>query len=347
MDWAFDEARRRGAEELYLTVFIENHRARRFYDRYGFEAVGPLRFHGRQPRRRGHHHAEGAVNERRSHPRGVAGGPAARLPRAARRGVDRRDGRPQRRLRQQGRPRRDRREPSARDRGACCRAPSWRRSTRSIRRDVVVAERAWPQRRSGRTPTRWSPTARAAARHPHRRLRAGAARRRRGGRDRRGARRLARRAGRGRPRRRSRRWSGSAPSASGSPPRSARASRRRRMRSTRLPRAISSGRMRPTTGSSPTGRGGKPHFDLEAYVVASPDAARASARSRRCGLDTYADADRFYQLPPRHPSRRSRLRPPSSAHYRRCPELQPVALPLVGDRGLRRARQETTFAHRR
>jgi len=44
MGWAFDEARRRGAEELYLTVFIDNHRARRFYDRYGFEAVGRYDF---------------------------------------------------------------------------------------------------------------------------------------------------------------------------------------------------------------------------------------------------------------------------------------------------------------
>ena len=33
MDWAFAEAKRRGEEELYLTVFTENHRARRFYDR--------------------------------------------------------------------------------------------------------------------------------------------------------------------------------------------------------------------------------------------------------------------------------------------------------------------------
>ena len=32
------------ADELYLTVFIENHRARRFYDRYGFEAVGRYDF---------------------------------------------------------------------------------------------------------------------------------------------------------------------------------------------------------------------------------------------------------------------------------------------------------------
>jgi len=44
MDWALDEARRRGAEELYLTVFIDNDRARRFYDRYSFEAVGKYDF---------------------------------------------------------------------------------------------------------------------------------------------------------------------------------------------------------------------------------------------------------------------------------------------------------------
>jgi diamine N-acetyltransferase len=44
MDWALAEAKTRGAEELYLTVFVENHRARRFYDRYGFEAVGRFDF---------------------------------------------------------------------------------------------------------------------------------------------------------------------------------------------------------------------------------------------------------------------------------------------------------------
>ena len=44
MDWAIDESRRRGAKELYLTVYIDNHRARRFYDRYGFEAVGRYDF---------------------------------------------------------------------------------------------------------------------------------------------------------------------------------------------------------------------------------------------------------------------------------------------------------------
>jgi L-amino acid N-acyltransferase YncA len=43
-DWAIAEARRQGFEELYLTVYVDNHRARRFYDRYGFEAVGRYDF---------------------------------------------------------------------------------------------------------------------------------------------------------------------------------------------------------------------------------------------------------------------------------------------------------------
>ena len=44
MDWVVAEARGRGAKELYLSVFTENHRARRFYARYGFEEVGPYIF---------------------------------------------------------------------------------------------------------------------------------------------------------------------------------------------------------------------------------------------------------------------------------------------------------------
>lgn len=44
MDWALVEALRRGADELYLTVYIDNHRARHFYARYGFEAVGRYDF---------------------------------------------------------------------------------------------------------------------------------------------------------------------------------------------------------------------------------------------------------------------------------------------------------------
>lgn len=43
-DWALLEARRRGAEELYLTVYVDNHRARRLYDGYGFEVVGRYDF---------------------------------------------------------------------------------------------------------------------------------------------------------------------------------------------------------------------------------------------------------------------------------------------------------------
>ena len=43
-EWAIEEARRQGFDELYLTVFVDNHRARRFYDRYGFEAVGRYAF---------------------------------------------------------------------------------------------------------------------------------------------------------------------------------------------------------------------------------------------------------------------------------------------------------------
>lgn len=43
-DWAIDEGRRLGFEELYLTVYVDNQRARRFYDRYGFELVGRYDF---------------------------------------------------------------------------------------------------------------------------------------------------------------------------------------------------------------------------------------------------------------------------------------------------------------
>jgi ribosomal protein S18 acetylase RimI-like enzyme len=43
-DWLIAEARSRGADELYLSVFTQNHRARGFYARYGFEEVGPYSF---------------------------------------------------------------------------------------------------------------------------------------------------------------------------------------------------------------------------------------------------------------------------------------------------------------
>lgn len=44
MDWVVAEARARGAESLYLSVFTENRRARSFYARHGFEEVGPYVF---------------------------------------------------------------------------------------------------------------------------------------------------------------------------------------------------------------------------------------------------------------------------------------------------------------
>jgi GNAT superfamily N-acetyltransferase len=44
MDWALDEARRRGVQKLLLTVYTDNHRAKRFYERYGFKEVGPYAF---------------------------------------------------------------------------------------------------------------------------------------------------------------------------------------------------------------------------------------------------------------------------------------------------------------
>jgi GNAT superfamily N-acetyltransferase len=44
MEWALEEAGARGAEEMYLSVFVDNPRARRFYERYGFESVGKYHF---------------------------------------------------------------------------------------------------------------------------------------------------------------------------------------------------------------------------------------------------------------------------------------------------------------
>jgi len=44
MDWAIAEARARGAEQLFLSVFVDNLRAQRFYARYGFVPVGTYAF---------------------------------------------------------------------------------------------------------------------------------------------------------------------------------------------------------------------------------------------------------------------------------------------------------------
>jgi ribosomal protein S18 acetylase RimI-like enzyme len=42
--WVIERARDRRADHLYLSVFTENHRARRFYEKYGFEPEGTYAF---------------------------------------------------------------------------------------------------------------------------------------------------------------------------------------------------------------------------------------------------------------------------------------------------------------
>jgi GNAT superfamily N-acetyltransferase len=44
MDWALAEGKAQGVRNMYLTVYTDNHRARRFYERYGFVEVGPYAF---------------------------------------------------------------------------------------------------------------------------------------------------------------------------------------------------------------------------------------------------------------------------------------------------------------
>ena len=44
MDWAIRHGREHGAREIILSVYVDNHRARRFYQRYGFEEIGAYAF---------------------------------------------------------------------------------------------------------------------------------------------------------------------------------------------------------------------------------------------------------------------------------------------------------------
>ncbi len=44
IDWVIDRARDRRADHLYLSVFTDNHRARRFYEKLGFEPEGTYAF---------------------------------------------------------------------------------------------------------------------------------------------------------------------------------------------------------------------------------------------------------------------------------------------------------------
>jgi ribosomal protein S18 acetylase RimI-like enzyme len=44
MDWVIETARARGYRRLVLSVFVDNHRARRFYARYGMREIGRFEF---------------------------------------------------------------------------------------------------------------------------------------------------------------------------------------------------------------------------------------------------------------------------------------------------------------
>jgi ribosomal protein S18 acetylase RimI-like enzyme len=44
MDWAMDQFAARGADEVQISVYAENHGAHRFYARYGFEKVADITF---------------------------------------------------------------------------------------------------------------------------------------------------------------------------------------------------------------------------------------------------------------------------------------------------------------
>jgi len=45
MDWALEQARGAGVRSLVLSVYSENYRAQRFYQRYGFEKYADYEFH--------------------------------------------------------------------------------------------------------------------------------------------------------------------------------------------------------------------------------------------------------------------------------------------------------------
>lgn len=44
MEWALTAVRENGARHIQLSVYIDNHRARRFYERYGFAEIGRYDF---------------------------------------------------------------------------------------------------------------------------------------------------------------------------------------------------------------------------------------------------------------------------------------------------------------
>ena len=44
MAWSLAHARDHGAREIILSVYVDNHRAHRFYEKYGFEDIGRIAF---------------------------------------------------------------------------------------------------------------------------------------------------------------------------------------------------------------------------------------------------------------------------------------------------------------
>ena len=44
MAWALDFSREHGAREVILSVYVDNHRAHSFYEKYGFEDIGRIAF---------------------------------------------------------------------------------------------------------------------------------------------------------------------------------------------------------------------------------------------------------------------------------------------------------------
>jgi RimJ/RimL family protein N-acetyltransferase len=44
MEWALESAASQGARHVQLSVYIDNHKARRFYERFGFTPVGRYDF---------------------------------------------------------------------------------------------------------------------------------------------------------------------------------------------------------------------------------------------------------------------------------------------------------------
>jgi diamine N-acetyltransferase len=44
MAWVVERAHERGAGEIFLSVYVDNHRAKRFYARHGFERIGRYDF---------------------------------------------------------------------------------------------------------------------------------------------------------------------------------------------------------------------------------------------------------------------------------------------------------------